>query len=209
MATTGICSSISAIGPCFISPAGIALGVDVRDLLQLQRALERDRVVDAAAEVQEVRPRCRSARRSPPLSGALFSACSSSSGSCSSASTCGFDALRRERAAHLAEAEREQVQRDELRRERLGRGDADLRARRACRRCRRSRASPCCRRRCRSRCCARPSRFASRSAASVSAVSPDCVMTTASVLRRDDRVAVAVFRSVVDFDRERARAARS
>ena len=32
----------------------IAFGVDVGDLLQLQRALERDRVVDAAAEVQEV-----------------------------------------------------------------------------------------------------------------------------------------------------------
>ena len=33
----------------------IALGVDVRDLLQLERALERDRVVHAAAEEQEVR----------------------------------------------------------------------------------------------------------------------------------------------------------
>jgi hypothetical protein len=28
--------------------------VDVGDLLQLQRALERDRIVDAAAEIQEV-----------------------------------------------------------------------------------------------------------------------------------------------------------
>jgi len=32
----------------------IALGVDVGDLLQLERALERDRVVDAAADVEEV-----------------------------------------------------------------------------------------------------------------------------------------------------------
>ena len=32
----------------------IALGVDVRNLLQLQRAFERDRIVDAAAEKQEV-----------------------------------------------------------------------------------------------------------------------------------------------------------
>ena len=32
----------------------IAFGVDVRDLLQLERALERDRIVDAAAEVQEI-----------------------------------------------------------------------------------------------------------------------------------------------------------
>ena len=32
----------------------IAFGVDVGDLLQLQRALERDRIVDAAAEIEEV-----------------------------------------------------------------------------------------------------------------------------------------------------------
>ena len=53
-ATTGRLSSMRAMGPCFISPAGIALGVDVGDLLQLEGALERDRVVDAAAQVQEV-----------------------------------------------------------------------------------------------------------------------------------------------------------
>ncbi len=47
---------------------------------------------------------------------------------------------------------------------------------------------------------AAPSRLASRSAASVSAVSPDWVITIASVLRRHDRVAVAVLGSVVDFD---------
>src|SRR5712691_716116 len=35
--------------------AGGALGVHVRDLLELQRALERDRVAEAAAEVHEVR----------------------------------------------------------------------------------------------------------------------------------------------------------
>ena len=32
----------------------VALGVDVGDLLQLQRALERDRVLNAAPEVEEV-----------------------------------------------------------------------------------------------------------------------------------------------------------
>ena len=47
-----------------------------------------------------------------------------------------------------------------------------------------------------------PSRLASRSAASVSAVSPDCVMTTASVFGDDDRVAVAVLGAVVDLDRQ-------
>jgi hypothetical protein len=33
---------------------GITLGVDVGDFLQLQRAFERDRIVDAAAQKQEV-----------------------------------------------------------------------------------------------------------------------------------------------------------
>ena len=33
---------------------GIALGVDVGDLLELERAFERDRIVDAAAQEQEV-----------------------------------------------------------------------------------------------------------------------------------------------------------
>ncbi len=46
-----------------------------------------------------------------------------------------------------------------------------------------------------------PSRFASRSAPSVSAVSPDCVMAIASVCASDDRPAVAEFGAVVDFDR--------
>ena len=32
----------------------IALGVDVGDLLQLQRALERDRIVDPAPQIEEV-----------------------------------------------------------------------------------------------------------------------------------------------------------
>ena len=47
-----------------------------------------------------------------------------------------------------------------------------------------------------------PSRFASRRAASVSAVSPDCVMMTASVFLPTIGIAVAVFRPVVDFDRQ-------
>ena len=45
-----------------------------------------------------------------------------------------------------------------------------------------------------------PLRLASRSAASVSAVSPDCVMTIASSFFADDRIAVAVLGAVVDFD---------
>ena len=52
------------------------------------------------------------------------------------------------------------------------------------------------------RCCGRPCACASRSAASVSAVSPDCVMTTASVVASTIGVAVAILRAVIDLDRQ-------
>ena len=54
MTITGTVSSINAIGPCFISPAGIAFGVDVADFLQLQRAFHGNRERHAAAEIQGV-----------------------------------------------------------------------------------------------------------------------------------------------------------
>ena len=88
----------------------VALGVDVRDLLQLERALERDRVVDAAAEEQEVVPvveppgdlvhQRRHAQRLLDQRRQLQQAVD-------------FVArlLRREDAAHLGEVQREQVQR--------------------------------------------------------------------------------------------------
>ena len=59
----------SAIGPCFISPAGVALGVDVRDLLQLERALERDRVVDARGRGTGSPRACASERASSSICG--------------------------------------------------------------------------------------------------------------------------------------------
>ena len=45
---------MSAMGPVLHLAGGIALGVDVRNLLQLERALERDGVVGAAPEEKEV-----------------------------------------------------------------------------------------------------------------------------------------------------------
>ena len=54
-----------------------------------------------------------------------------------------------------------------------------------------------------------PRRFASRIAASVSAVSPDCEITMHSVLVVDDRVAVAELRRVLDLDRDARAAPRS
>ena len=104
----------------------VALGVDVGDLLELERAFEGDRVVDAAAEVEEVlgpvvapgelvhglllaadRP-----RRPPAAAGP------GRPGSCRSTSP----------IRTLAQVEGEQVEGHELGGEGLGRGDADLRA---------------------------------------------------------------------------------
>ena len=66
----------------------IAFGVDVGNLLQLQRALERDRVVDAAAEEQEIGTVVEPLRdlfRSTP---SALIACSSICGICSSSVMC-------------------------------------------------------------------------------------------------------------------------
>jgi hypothetical protein len=106
----------------------VALGVDVGDLLELERALERDREVDAAAEEEEVarvlelprqlvdlrleRERLRSPAARAPAPEQL---------------------ARNFASLLLAQVEGEQVERHELGGERLGRGDADLRARRGCR----------------------------------------------------------------------------
>ena len=111
------------------------------------------------------------------------------------------DLVRRQRAAHLRHVQREQVQRDELRRERLGRGDADLRpgvrVDGAVGLARGHAADDVAD----GDAARRPSLRASRSAASVSAVSPDCVMTIASSFCSTIGSAVAILGAVVHFDR--------
>ena len=144
------------------------------------------------------------------MTGSHLSVCSISSGSCVERlehAACAASGVSVPRIC--AEVQREQVQRDQLRRERLGRGDADLRSGvrvdRAVRLARGHAADDVAD----ARCCGRPCFLASRSAASVSAVSPDCVIATASVFVDDDRIAVAELRAVVDVDRQRAPATRS
>ena len=104
---------------------GIALGMDVGDFLELERALERDRIVDAAPEVEEV--------------AALVEAPGDVFGQRLALERL-FEQQRQlrqrfevrpgrvwsQRATNLAEMDREQMQRDELRREGLGRGDANF-----------------------------------------------------------------------------------
>ena len=64
----------------------IALGVDVGDLLELERAFERDRIVDAAAEEQEVGAVVEPLRDLARSRADALIACSMICGSCSSSS---------------------------------------------------------------------------------------------------------------------------
>ena len=105
----------------------VAFGVDVRNFFQLQRALERDRVVNTPSQIQEV------------------AACVEPGGHLLDGRSCLQRLLEQQRqvrerrkmlggglgsqrAADLGQVQREQVERDELAGEGLGRGDADLRA---------------------------------------------------------------------------------
>ena len=82
----------------------------------------------AAAEEEDVARRRRSASRSACTAASWRIICSIQEGTWRSASRCSRAASGGERAAQPAELHREQVERGELGRERLGRGDADLRA---------------------------------------------------------------------------------
>ena len=107
---------------------GVALGVDVGDFLELERALERDRVVGAAPEEEDVAGLVRSAWRpaSRPAPGA--STCSICAGMWRSASRCGRAWSGRERAAQATELTPSRKSASQLGGEGLGGGDADLRA---------------------------------------------------------------------------------
>ena len=106
-------------------PGRIALGVDVRDLFELERALERDREAGAAAQKQHVRrvhvasSRGAAARRPSASTSRIWCGASVSASRMRRASL-------GQRAAAAPEVNREQEHRDELRREALGRGDADF-----------------------------------------------------------------------------------
>ena len=106
----------------------IALGMDVRNLLQLQRAFQRDRIVDAPPKIEEValhvialrhRDNFRFAAENPLDQG----------GQRDKPIQPGFAFCGRHRATDAAKMQRQQIQRGELRRERLRGRDPDLRAR--------------------------------------------------------------------------------
>ncbi len=103
----------------------VALGVDVGDLLQLERALERDRIVDPAAEIEEVAALIE-APRDLLGAGLALERLLEQQRQLRQGVEVRPRGVGRERAANLAEVDRQEVQRHELRRERLRRGDADL-----------------------------------------------------------------------------------
>ena len=178
---------------------GVALGVDVGDLLELERAFEGDRVVDAAPQVEEVlAPGSTSAPAppcAPPASGSPRRP--PAAGGRGRRGTCALELSRRAPGADRGQ----QVERHQLGGERLGRGDADLRAGVGVDHALADRASPGCRARCRS-----VNRRAPRSRAA--SMADERVRRLARLgdadrehRASDDRVAVAVLGAVVHLDR--------
>ncbi len=108
-------------------------------------------------------------------------------------------------AVGLGQRDHQQRQRRDLRGERLGRGHADLRAGARQHHQVRFAHQRALGRRCRWRACERyPACFASRSAASVSAVSPDCEIVTNSAFFGTTGVAIAVLARDLDAARQAA-----
>ena len=182
----------------------VALGVHVRGFFQLERAFARDGVVNAAAEIEKgagggifARKRCGSARASRRVARQGRRAWPSSSAMWLSIAA---GSMRPRRCGFI---EAEQIEHGELAGEALGRGNGLFNARGQ---------------RHRDVGFARhgggrdigdgeslwPRRRASRSAASVSRVSPDCEMTSTLGLRGSTPPRHAVFARVLDIDGEAA-----
>ena len=75
IATTGISEVDERERPVLELARGVGLGVDVADLLQLQRAFERDRIVHAAAEEERVLLRANSSLQAMICGSSASTAC--------------------------------------------------------------------------------------------------------------------------------------
>ena len=188
------------VGTVLHFAGGIAFGVDVGDLLQLERAFERDGEMHAAAEEQEVGGAVQLACRALRTCASWESTVSSLPGRRTQFLHEAARLLFVEVAVGLAQVHGEDEERGQLAGEGLGGGDADFRTgvgidgagglardHGADHVADGERASS-------------PLLLASRCAASVSAVSPDCEMTTVSVSGVDDGVAIAELAAVIHFD---------
>ena len=92
---------------------GVAFRVDVRNLLQLERALESDRIVDSPTQVEKVRPRLEPRGNFLDL-GRQLERLFEQLRNLEQGVDVGLRRFRRERALGLRQAEAEQVERDEL-----------------------------------------------------------------------------------------------
>ena len=104
----------------------IRFGVDVGDFLELERAFQRDRVVQAAAEEQRVLLARECVGPGDDLRLERQHAPARATGRWRSVFRCAASCFGVEAAAQLGQRQRQQEQRGQLRGERLGRGDADL-----------------------------------------------------------------------------------
>ena len=100
--------------------------MDVRDFFELERALEGDGIVDAAAEIQKIAALLEPRRKLANLIARLERLLDRDRQPLELLNQRPRD-VDRQRASRLPEMNGEQMQRDELRRERFCRGDADLR----------------------------------------------------------------------------------
>ena len=124
---TGRSSSIKAIGPCLSSTGGKALGVHVRELLELERTLERHRVADVTPQEQHGRRvrelACQRAHRFCRLEH-LADQC----GHRFEVGVLARNLVRILGAASLRQSQTDEVVRGHLRQERLGGRDRDFRS---------------------------------------------------------------------------------
>ena len=116
------------VGAVLHLSGGVALGVDVADLLELESALEGDGVVDAAAQEEEVVGGVEDLGKLRALGIYRTQNLLKFTGNARELVDEGEGLGVRNGAADLGEVEREEEERSELGGEGLGAGDADLRA---------------------------------------------------------------------------------
>ena len=122
---------------------GIALGVDVGDLLELQRAFERERIGRCRGRDRARRAPRRSPRAISWIVSSWFSTSAARDGTSVSAVDSAASRAAIDAAARPRDGDGEAGEHDELGREGLGRGDADLGAGQGRQHRRRPRAPSC------------------------------------------------------------------
>ena len=127
MPTTTVPSLDEGDRPVLELAGRVSLGMEVGELLQLERPLEGDRVADVATEVEEVLGRSRRASATSSTSLARDRSSSIPAGSSCRASTVAVISAAERVPRTWARVEGEQLEHHDLGEQRLGGGHADLR----------------------------------------------------------------------------------